>query len=60
MSTEKDEMVDGIVPAREVDERSSSWREAWRAELEERVERGLVSCWELTMLGEILENDGAE
>lgn len=55
MSAEKDEMVDGMVPVREVEDRSSSWREAKNVELEERVDRGLVSCCELTTLEERLE-----
>lgn len=56
VSAEKDETVDGMVPVREVEDRSSSWRETWSAELDDRDESGLVSCCELTTLGEKLKN----
>lgn len=42
-----DEMVFGIGPVREVDDKSRSLRDAWRAELDERVGRGFVRVWEL-------------
>ena len=60
VSALKDEMVEGMVPVSEVEDRSRSWREAWSDELEERDERGLVSCCELMTLGDILDTDGAE
>ena len=47
---EKDEIVEGMVPLREVDDRSRSLRDAWNAELEDRDDRGLLSFWELTTL----------
>jgi len=52
---ENDEIVDGIVPVREVEDKSSNWRDAWSVELEESVDRGLASCCELTTLEEKLE-----
>lgn len=42
VSAKKEEMVPGMVPVREVVDRSRSLREAWRVELDERDERGLV------------------
>lgn len=47
VSDETDEMVFGIGPVREVDDKSRSLRDAWRAELDERVGRGFVRVWEL-------------
>lgn len=41
-SNEKDEMVFGMGPVREVDDKSMSLREAWRAVLDESVGRGFV------------------
>lgn len=39
---EKDEMVFGIGPVMEVDDKSRSLREAWRAVLNDRVGRGFA------------------
>lgn len=52
VSDAKDEMVFGIGPVSEVDDRSRSLRDAWRARLDESVGRGFVRDWELITLGD--------
>jgi hypothetical protein len=43
-------MVFGIEPVSEVDDRSRSLRDAWKAGLDESVRRGFVRVWELITL----------
>lgn len=47
VSEANDEMVFGIEPVSEVDDRSRSLRDAWKAGLDESVRRGFVRVWEL-------------
>lgn len=47
VSDVNDEMVFGIGPVSEVDDKSRSLRDAWRARLDESIERGFVRDWEL-------------
>jgi hypothetical protein len=53
VSEANDEIVFGIEPVSEVDDRSRSLRDAWKVGLDESVGRGFVRDWELITLEDV-------